>query len=133
MADLNITHSVLTIPATATEALAAHRLVIFTSGTTDAVEYPAAQYDYCFGVTLHAAAAGASVEVGVIGVFPVQVDGNAVAVVFGDSIGAHNDTGYGQDVVGAASRPFCAVALAGSTTDGDVIPCLFFGKGLTTA
>ncbi len=135
MADNLETKRIHVITKIATEDLLAHRFVQFTSGSREAVEYPAAQYDTAqLGVTLHRALAGQPVEIGVAGWFPVQVDGAAVAIVAGDAIGVHNDTGYGQDVTGAASRAYFATALEGTTTDGDIIICAFPGaRMLTTA
>ena len=126
-------HRVLTETKLATEALAAYRLIILSTDR-EFCEYPNAQYDPAvYGVTLHAVAIGKPVEIGIIGVFPVQVDGNAAAIVAGDPIGVHNDTGYGQDVQGAASRPYCASAETGTTVDGDIISCRFSGmQSLTT-
>lgn len=121
MANVLTTHRVLVDSKLATEALAAFRCVILSTDT-EYVEYPAAQYDGAiYGVTLHAVAIGKPVEIGLIGVFPVQVDGNAAAIIAGDPIGVHNDTGYGQDVTGAASRPYFGTAVTGTSTDGDII------------
>lgn len=107
----------------ATEALAAHRLVLISSNA-DACEYPAAQFDGCFGITLHAAALGEMVDVAFSGIALLQVDGNAANIVAHDSIVAHNDTGYGQKAAGGAAglRKCIGVALSASTADGDVIP-----------
>lgn len=132
MADLLETHRILTVTKIATVALAAYRLVILSTDA-EACEYPAAQYDWCYGVTLHAAAIGKPVSIGVIGVYPVQVNGAAVAISIGDKLGAYNASGYAQDVSGAASRAVLAIALAASTTNGDIIPALFGGHSLTTA
>lgn len=134
MADNLETHRVLTLTKIATEDLAAYRLVILSTDR-EACEYPAAQYDTgIIGVTLHAAALGKPVEIGVIGIFPVQVDGAAVAIAIGDAIGVHDGLGYGQDVVGAASRAYFATAQEASSTDGDVIMATFCGcRMLTTA
>lgn len=134
MADNLETHRVLTITKIATVAVAAYRLVILSTNR-EGVEYPGAQYATgVIGVTLHAAAIGKPVEIGVIGIFPVQVDGAAVAIAIGDAIGCHDNTGYGQDVIGAASRPYFATAQEASTADGDVIMATFCGcRMLTTA
>lgn len=133
MANVLRIHRVLTESKIATEALAAYRLVILSTDR-EYVEYPASQYDGAiYGVTLHAAALGKQVEIGIIGVFPVQVDGT-VAIVPGDAIGVFDGNGYGMDVSGAASRPYCATAETGTTVDGDIISCRFSGmQCLTTA
>lgn len=132
MADPNETHRVLTVTKTATVALAAYRTVILSTDT-EAVEYPGAQYAWVFGVTMHAAAIGQPVEVAIMGVVPVQVDGNAANLVAGDGLTAHNGTdGYAQKAAGAASRAVFGQALAASTADGDVIPVLL-ARYLTTA
>lgn len=132
MADPNETHTVLNVSKTATVALAAHRFVILSSDT-EGVEYPGAQYAWAFGITRHAATIGQTVEVAVMGIVPLQVDGNAANIVAGDGLTAHNGTdGYGQKAAGAASRAVSAQALAASTADGDVIPVQLC-RYLTTA
>lgn len=107
----------------AAEALEAHRLVILSSDATN-VEYPAAQFDAVYGITLHAAASGGEVAVAIGGVALLKVDGNAANIGKLDSICAHNDAGLGQAVAGgaAARRPCIGVAYAASTADGDIIP-----------
>jgi hypothetical protein len=133
MADSNEVHEILCISRKATEALAAHRLVIQTAALPGECEYPAAQYDAgIIGVTMHAAAAGEDVKIGKIGIFLVQVDGAAAGIALGDPLGVHNDTGYAQDVQGAASRPYVATAMAISSADGDVIMAAFPGGQMLT-
>lgn len=110
----------------ATEALAAHRVVI-VSTDTDACEYPASQYDPVIGVTLHAAAAGAMVDVCLAGICPVQVDGAAATITaLTTMLVTHNDAGYGQAAAGGAAglRRTFGMALETSSTDGDVISAL---------
>lgn len=110
----------------ASEDLAAYRLVMITAANNEGCEYPAAQFDACFGVTLHGADSGKPIDIGYSGIVLLQVDGNAANIVVGDSIVAHNDTGYGQKAAGGAAglRKCVGVALAASTADGDVIPVL---------
>lgn len=110
----------------ATEALAAHRVVIISTDT-DACEYPASQYDAVIGVTLHAAAAGAMVDVCLAGICLVQVDGAAAAITkLVSMLVTHNDTGYGQAAAGGAAglRRTFGVALETSAADGDIISAL---------
>lgn len=109
----------------AAEALEAYRLVLIPTDT-ETCEYPAAQFDGCFGITLHSAAAGAMVDVAFSGIALLQVDGNAANIVAHDSIVAHNATGYGQKAAGGAAglRKCVGTALAASTADDDVIPVL---------
>lgn len=111
---------------TASEDLAAYRLVLITSGNTEGCEYPAAQFDPCVGVTLASADSGAPVDIAMGGIVLLQVDGNAANIVVGDSIVAHDGLGYGQKAAGGAAglRACVGVALAASTADGDVIPVL---------
>lgn len=110
--------------ATASEALAAYRLVMITAADDEGVEYPAAINDPVIGVTASSAASGAPVDIVMAGIALVQVDGAASNIAVGDSICAHNDIGYGSKALGgAAGSRFCiGVALAASTADGDVIP-----------
>jgi len=114
----------------AAEALAAYRVVIVSSDT-DQCEYPAAQYDPVFGVTMHAAASGAVVDVAFYGICLVQVDGAAAAITsLTTLLLTHNDTGYAQAAAGGAAglRRVFGMALQSSSTDGDVIPVLL-GQG----
>lgn len=108
------------------EDLAAYRVVIIKSSDAEQAEYPAAQFDYGFGVTAAAADSGKPVDVVVEGIALLQVDGNAANISVGDRLCVHNDTGYGQKVAGGAAgnRKTFATALAASTADGDVIPVL---------
>lgn len=108
------------------EALEAYRLVTLRSADTTRVEYPAAQFDFAVGITLHSAEAGKPVEVALGGYALLKVDGAASNIAVGDSICVHNDEGLGQEVAGgaAARRPCIGVALAASTADGDVISVL---------
>ena len=109
---------------TASEALAAYRLVMVTAADDEGCEYPAAINDPVLGVTMASAASGAPVDIVMQGIALVQVDGAASNIVVGDSICAHNGTGYGSKALGgAAASRFCiGVALAASTADDDVIP-----------
>jgi hypothetical protein len=118
--------SVITKGFVAAEALAAYRLVI-VSTDTDQCEYPASQYDPCIGVTLHAAASGAMVDVCIFGLCLVQVDGAAATITaLTTMLLAHNDAGYAQAAAGGAAglRRTIGMALATSSTDGDIIPML---------
>lgn len=112
--------------ARGTVALAAYRLVkLVVSGTDMYADYPAAQFAWTFGVTRHAiTTAGDMCDIIYGGIALVQVDGNAANIAIGDSITAHDATGYGQKAAGgaAATRPCIGVALAASTADGDIIP-----------
>jgi predicted RecA/RadA family phage recombinase len=110
-------------PFIAAEALEPYRLVLISTNN-EQCEYPAAQFDGCFGVTLHAAAAGEMVDVAFDGIALLQVDGAAANIVAFDSIVAHNDVGLGQKAAGGAAglRKCIAVALSASTADNDVIP-----------
>lgn len=131
MADLNTTHRVLSVTKTASVALAAYRFVILSTDA-EAVEYPGAQYAWAYGITMHAAAAGKDVEVAVMGIVPLQVDGT-INIAIGDGLTAFDGTtGYGMKASGAASRAVTAQALAAATTDGDVIPVVLC-RYLTTA
>lgn len=111
---------------TAAEDLAAYRVVIIKSSDAEQAEYPAAQFDYVFGVTAAAADSGKPVDVVIEGIALVQVDGNAANISVGDRLCAHNDTGFAQKVAGGAAgnRKTFGTALAASTTDNDIIPVL---------
>jgi hypothetical protein len=131
MADALQFQRVLTVSKTASTALAAYRLVTFSGENAG---YTSAQYGYADGVTLHACASGDTVEIGVIGVFPVQVKGAQTNMVAGDGLCPYDGTtGYAQKAAGAASRPLVATALATSTTDGDIINARFPATPLSTA
>jgi hypothetical protein len=111
---------------TAAEDLAAYRCVIITASDSEQCEYPAAQYDYAFGVTAAAADSGKPVDVVIEGIALVTVDGNAANIAAGDRLCVHTATGYAQKVAGGAAgnRKTFGTALAASTADGDVIPVL---------
>jgi hypothetical protein len=104
-------------------AVEAHRLVTLRTADPRRVEYPAAQFDFAVGVTLHAAAAGETVEVAFGGFALLKVDGNASNIAVGDSITTHDATGFGQKVAGgaAARRPCVGFAMSASTADDDLI------------
>lgn len=116
---------------TATEALDAYCLVILSTDN-EACEYPAAQYDWSYGITQHSAALGASIRVRILGHSLLKVDGAAANISIGDGLTNHDAVGYGQKAAGAASRPVIAQALKASTADGDVIPVII-ARYLTTA
>jgi len=109
-----------------TVALAAYRLVKpVVSGSDLYFDYPAAQFAVVVGITRHATAtAGDPVDIIYSGIALLQVDGAAANITLGDSIVAHDAAGYGQKAAGgaAANRFAIGIALAASTTDGDVIP-----------
>jgi hypothetical protein len=109
----------------AAENLAAYRCVTISTDA-EQCEYPAAQFDYCFGVTAAAAESGKPVDVVVEGIALVTVDGNAANIVAGDRLCVHDATGIAQKVAGGAAgnRKTFGTALAASTADGDVIPVL---------
>lgn len=110
----------------ATEALEAHRLVIITATDDAKVEYPAAQFDACFGITLHAAALGGEVAVATAGIALLKVDGQTPNITPDMSITCHGATGLGQGVVGGAAANREAIGkylgAATITADGDLIP-----------
>lgn len=112
----------------AAEALAAHRLVI-QSSTDGQVEYPAGADDtQVLGVTMHAAAAGADVDVIIFGPALLTVDGNASAISVGDWLVSHSADGYGAKRAlsdGTTFREFIGRALEASTADGDEISIFF--------
>lgn len=110
----------------AAEALEAHRLVILKSSDPTQVEYPAAEFDVCIGITLHAAESGKSVDVALGGYALLEVDGNVANIALHDSIVSHTADGLGRKVAGGAAgnRACIGRALAASTADGDLIPVL---------
>jgi len=111
----------------ATEAMAAYRCVVISTDT-DACEYNAAQYDPIFGVTMHDVAINAMVDVAYSGISLVQVDGAAATITaLTTMLLAHDAVGYAQAAAGGAAglRRVFGMALAGSSTDGDIIPFLF--------
>ena len=110
----------------ATEAMAAYRVVIISTDT-DFCEYPAAQYDPVFGITLHDVAINKPVDVMFSGIGLVQVDGAAATITrLTTMLLTHNDTGYAQAAAGGAAglRRVFGMALETSATDGDIIPVL---------
>jgi len=106
----------------ATEALAAHRLVIFSTDDT-AVEYPAAQFDAAYGVTMHEAALGEQVDVCILGPCLVKVDGNATNIVAMDKLTTHDAAGIAQKIGSTANTvyPYVGYALGAATADGALI------------
>ena len=113
----------LIVTRTAAEALEAHRLVIIdpTDTTWMSVRYPEADYDtQLVGVTLHAAASGADVDVAVEGIVKLKVDGNAANIAWGDPIAAHDSAGYGRKR-NAVTDEVIGDAWGAATADGDII------------
>lgn len=110
----------------ATQALAAYRLVKpVVSGSDLYFDYPGAQFAVVVGITRAAATtAGDIADIIYSGIALLQVDGNAANIAVGDSIVAHNTSGYGQKAAGGAAglRFAIGIALAASTADDDVIP-----------
>lgn len=131
MADPINTHRVLSVSKTASVALAAYRFVILSTDA-EAVEYPAAQYAACFGITMHAAAAGQAVEVAVAGIVPLQCDNTAAISRYDGLCPYDGTTGKGMKAAGAASRAIRAIALEAPAATGDVIP-VELCRALTTA
>jgi acyl CoA:acetate/3-ketoacid CoA transferase beta subunit len=116
----------------AAEALAAYRLVIFNASDDSKVEYPAAEFDACIGITAHAAASGERIDVIMLGPARLKVDGNVANILAGDLIVNHTDAGYGRKVAATANtvyRPI-GIALGAATADGADIT-VFVMPGLT--
>lgn len=77
------------------------------------------------GITISAAAAaGDPVDVCIIGIAKLKVNGNSPNIAFGDYISSHGTTGYGRQWTGANAKYGVGIALDASTADGDVIPVL---------
>jgi hypothetical protein len=115
----------------ASEALAAYRLVIFSTDDSK-VEYPAAEFDACIGVTAHAAASGERVDVIVLGPARLRVDGNVANIAAGDLVVNHTADGLGRKVASTANtvyRPI-GISLGAATVDGQDIT-VFVMPGLT--
>lgn len=120
----HLVNHVLTKGFLAAESLEPYRLVICNASNPDQVEYPSGQFGAgVIGVTAHAAEAGEPVDVVMIGLAKVQVDGNASNIAIRDALCAHSDTGLAQKVAGGAAgnRQTIGFALETSTADGDII------------
>lgn len=107
----------------AAEALEANRIVIIDPTDDSKVRYPEADYDtQLAGITAWKAAAGEQVDIAVVGIFPVQVDGNAANIAWGDYIAAHDTDGYGRKA--ATTKEAIGQARGAATEDGAKIPVL---------
>lgn len=111
----------------AAEDLEANRLVIIDPTTDTLVRYPENDHDtQLFGVTLEAAKNGKPVDIAVLGVVLLKVDGNAANIAFGDPISAHGTDGFGgkADTTADTTTEIIGKAMGASTADGDLIPVL---------
>lgn len=120
----------------AAEALEPYRLVIFNASDDSKVEYPAAEFDPCIGITMTGAASGERVDVCMLGPCRLKVDGNVANILAGDLIVNHTDAGYGRKVAATANtvyRPI-GIALGAATADGaDITVFVMPGLSYSTA
>lgn len=108
---------------TAAEALAANRLVIIDPSDDTKVRYPEADNDtQLVGITAFAVASGEQVDVAVIGIFPLQVDGAVANIAWGDYVAAHDTVGFGRKA--ATTKEAIGQARGAATEDGALIPVL---------
>lgn len=100
-------------------AIATNRLVALHTDAAQVV-YPSGAGGLVYGVSMHAADAGAPVMIAKLGEFPVAVDGNTANIAIGDELIAEGTDGFARKTTGTPSM-VVGMAMAASTADGDVI------------
>lgn len=101
-------------------------LIVVAGTANNQVKLPgAAEADYNIGITISAAAAaGDPIDVCMIGIAKLKVNGNSPNIVFGDAISSHGTTGRGRQWTKANAKHCVGRALDASAADADIIPVL---------
>lgn len=113
--------------------LPAYVFVLDDTGTDgeDVVKLPASLNDVAIGITMHSAKAGEQVDVLVLGIGLLRVDGNATPIVPRTKIIVHGADGFGQAAAASTTNNVAAMALSSATADGTVIPVVLTPNGGT--